>query len=95
MRSLPFLTLCIFLCMPWTTASANSQTQGAVLYAKLCAKCHGPLASTTKPNRPYGRIASAIRVVPSMYHLKGLSPDEIDALVAATEQPDRPYRGRR
>jgi len=94
MRNLLIFFFSFLLLVPGPATAENLKEKGAALYAELCAKCHRPLASTTKPNRPYGRIASAIRVVPSMYHLKHLSSDDIDALVAATEQPDRPSRGR-
>ena len=62
---------------------------GEELYATLCASCHGPLASTNKPNRSYGRLLSSIRTVPSMYHLKRLKRDELDAILKVTNQPER------
>lgn len=71
---------------------AHSNERGAALYEELCANCHGALAVTDKPNRPYGRLASAIRVVPSMFNLKRLNSTELEAIVTATTQPDRPYR---
>jgi len=65
----------------------DDRQRGATLYAELCAACHGPLDATNKPNRPFGRIASAIRIVPSMYHLKHLTREDLEALAAALAQP--------
>jgi len=79
----------LLLCAGIHLAAADSKARGAKLYAELCADCHGALESTDKPNRPYGRLASAIRVVPSMYHLKRLSSDDLKAITEATTQPDR------
>ena len=80
---------CVILLLGLGTAfSADSPGRGATLYATYCADCHGRLESTDKPNRPFGRLASAIRTLPSMYHLKRLTRDEIAAIVEATSQED-------
>jgi len=76
----------MILALAWTVQASSppAAKRGAELYASFCADCHGKLESTTKPNRPYGRLLSAIRVVPSMYSLKRLSREDLEAIVAAT-----------
>jgi len=87
MRNLTFSSMLI-LSLLWAgqAHSSAAANRGAELYAQHCASCHGRLNMTTKPNRPYGRLLSAIRVVPSMYSLKRLSREDLEAIVAATQQ---------
>ena len=83
MRTLTLFLIAVSLTAGAAFAKDKPPALGASLYREHCAACHGPLKRTDIPNRPSGRITSAIRVFPSMNHLKQLSREEIHHLVEA------------
>ncbi len=87
MRYLVIIYILLFAAGSVAFSAPAESERGAALYSRHCASCHGPLASTDKPNRPSGRIASAIRVLPSMYSLKFLSRSELDEIATALANP--------
>lgn len=81
-----YLILTTLICVATAVAAADrrpASSDGADLYARFCAGCHGSLARTEKPDRPARRIASAIRLFPAMADLDTLSMEQIDAIAAA------------
>jgi mono/diheme cytochrome c family protein len=81
MRYLAFIILPIFFTVPMAVAENDTSLNGPSLYQNLCADCHGKLKKTRVPNRPRGRIVSAIKYLPIMNDLKKLSDEEIDLIV--------------
>jgi mono/diheme cytochrome c family protein len=61
---------------------------GAALYSRNCASCHGGLATSTKPRATASRIQGAISGnVGGMGYLTFLSSQEIQAIATALAQP--------
>lgn len=56
---------------------------GRPLYAEHCATCHGSLEKSLLSNRSASRIRSAIRLLPAMSGLEGLTDAELEAIAAA------------
>jgi mono/diheme cytochrome c family protein len=63
----------------------SAPLDGASLYAGACAGCHGPLATTTKPNRTAVQIRAAINNDPvtGMGGLSTLTDAQLQAIAAA------------
>ncbi|RYZ75146.1 MAG: cytochrome c [Proteobacteria bacterium] len=57
---------------------------GAALYTKHCASCHGPLAISSKRGSSAAEITRSFRTAPSMSYLAALlSPAEVEAIAGA------------
>ncbi len=72
-------------------AIVPSQLQGSgkTLYESKCMACHGPLASSSIADKTPAQIALALVHVPSMSHLKELTPTEIHSLTRVLDSsPD-------
>jgi len=87
MRYVFLFTISLLIGVSLAYSDAGTPVRGAALYARYCASCHRDLEHTDKPNRSSGRIASAIRVLPSMYSLKVLSRSELDEIAEAIAYP--------
>ena len=70
-----------------TTAKESSQSQnvlaGIALYDEYCAKCHRPLARTSKIQRPVTRLRSSIYRFPAMRNLDFLNEKQLEAISSA------------
>lgn len=61
---------------------------GKTVYARSCAGCHGDVDSSTKKDRTYEQIMTAINTIDAMKGLKlSVTSDQITALVAALRSP--------
>jgi len=86
MSAMRYLILFTLICLSTAVAAADRRPtdgDGADLYARFCADCHGRLARTEKPGRSANRIASAIRLFPAMSGLDVLSREQIESIAAA------------
>ncbi len=59
---------------------------GKDLYAKLCASCHQPLASTELAKTSMSKLKFAIANEPTMASLKDLTEKELEAIVVALSE---------
>ncbi|MES2964061.1 MAG: DUF1588 domain-containing protein [Bdellovibrionota bacterium] len=70
-----------------TNGGFDAAAVGKVLYASNCASCHGDVDASAKANRTSGQIFEAIRNVPQMASLSGLSADDVTAISVALSIP--------
>ncbi|MGE4133844.1 MAG: DUF1587 domain-containing protein, partial [Bdellovibrionales bacterium] len=72
---------------PGAVVSPNTALDGAFLYAKNCAACHGTLESSNRKGRSSAQISSAIAVIPQMMPLSTLTSSEVQAIAKVLEIP--------
>jgi mono/diheme cytochrome c family protein len=83
------LILTATLCSLPAIASSDEdgRSEGAILYSRNCASCHGSLKKNLLPNRSASRVRSAIRYIPAMARLKDMKDAELEAIAAILLDP--------
>lgn len=65
---------------------SSSAPDGTALFAQNCAGCHGALAVSAKAGASASAITSAVNSIGAMSGLKGLTPDQIQAIATVLGQ---------
>lgn len=73
---------------PENNENSDLSILGKALYSRNCAGCHGSVESSTKKDRTYEQIMTAINTIDAMKGLKNtITSDQIAALAAALRSP--------